>query len=265
MKAALLGDVHGNLPALEAVLEHLHSQAVDATLNIGDFVGYGPFPNQVVTYFRKQEIPSIIGNYDQTVLNIYDKSTAWMGKRIPEKRTAFFWAAEHLSEKNKHYLASLPEQRRIQAADREILLAHGSPASISEHLGPDTPDERLHELADISKADIVVIGHSHLPFARKVNGTWFINTGSVGRPDDGDPRACYAILEMTTDRFAVTHFRVPYDVNATVKAIHRHKLPEACPDVHSRGGHPNGAGPANRIPSRHTRTGDKTHISISQY
>jgi putative phosphoesterase len=227
MKAALLGDVHGNLPALKAVLEHLHAQDAGVIWNIGDFVGYGPFPNQVVSYFRKQEILSIIGNYDQTVLNIYDKSTAWMGKRIPEKRTAFFWAAEHLSEKNKHYLASLPEQRRFQEEGNDILLVHGSPADIAEHLVPDTPDSRLRELADRTKADVIIFGHSHLPFARKVNGTWFINTGSVGRPDDGDPRACYAVLELTRERFSVTHFRVPYDVATTVKAIRRHELPEA--------------------------------------
>ena len=114
----------------------------------------------------------------------------------------------------------------MKVKGHRILLTHGSPASNSEHLTPATPEERLRELAQTAKADVIICGHSHQPFARQVDGVWFINTGSVGRPDDGDPRACYAILEIESDKIQVQHYRVEYDVERAVAAIRERKLPE---------------------------------------
>ncbi len=91
---------------------------------------------------------------------------------------------------------------------------------------PDTPISRLRELADLTPAQVIVHGHSHVPYVRKVDQTLWINTGSVGRPDDGDPRACYAVMRLSQDSIDVQHFRVTYDVEAEVRAIHRNHLPE---------------------------------------
>ena len=106
-------------------------------------------------------------------------------------------------------------------------MTHASPASNEEHLTPDTPTKRLRELAGMADADLVICGHSHQPFTRQVQGVWFINTGSVGRPDDGDPRAAYAILTIEPDVFEVRHYRVEYDVARAVAAIRDRGLPEA--------------------------------------
>ena len=133
----------------------------------------------------------------------------------------------NLSKKNRKYLRFLSQEIRLKAKGRRILLTHGSPASDDEHLTPDTPEEHLRELAQMAKADIVVCGHSHQPFARQVDDVWFINTGSVGRADDGDPRASYAILEIDAKQIQVQHHRVAYDVDRTVAAIREHELPEA--------------------------------------
>ncbi len=225
MKIALLGDVHGNLPALEAVLAHSREQAVEALWNIGDFVGYGPFPDEVVQLLQSERITNILGNYDRKVLKIKSKLEQWKGKAA-EKRLAFEWAYDHLSEQSRQYLHNIPEQRRLQVEGWSILLTHASPASRKEHLSLLTPKSRLRELAILAGAQIIICGHSHQAFVRKVDQTWFINTGSVGRPDDGDPRACYAILELSPDQIEVQHYRLDYDIEQTVAEIRRQGLPE---------------------------------------
>jgi putative phosphoesterase len=227
MKVAAIGDVHANLPALEAVLDHISEQEVKAIWNVGDFVGYGAFPNEVVHLLRKKGVISIVGNYDLKVLQFKEKKKKWRKKKQRPKYLAFKWAYETLSKKNRKYLRFLSQEIRMKVKGKRILLTHGSPASNEEHLTPDTSDKRLRKLAQMAKADIIICGHSHLPFARQVDGVWFINTGSVGRPDDGDPRACYAIVRFTGDEIEVQHHRIEYDVEKAVAAIREHKLPEA--------------------------------------
>jgi putative phosphoesterase len=226
MKVALIGDVHANLPALEAVLAHAHDQDVEAIWNVGDFVGYGAFPDEVVQRLRQEDALSIAGNYDLKVLQFKQKKKKWRKKKQPDKYLAFEWAYENLSKKSRKHLRFLSQEIRMKVKGRRFLLTHGSPVSDEEPLTPDTPDERLRELAHMVKADVIICGHSHQPFAREVDGVWFINTGSVGRPDDGDPRAGYAILEIDSKRIQVRHHRIEYDVERAVAAIHEHKLPE---------------------------------------
>ena len=222
MKVALVGDVHANLPALEAVLDHARKRGVGAIWNIGDFVGYGAYPDKVVKRLRREGAMSIIGNYDLKVLRFPQKKKNWRKSKSPEKFLAFQWAYENLSKGSRRYLSSLPEQIRLEVAGKSILITHGSPLSNEECLTPATPKVRLKKLAQVAQADMIIFGHSHQHFARLVDGVWFINTGTVGRPDDGDPRACYAILRMEAK-----HYRVAYDVERAVAAIRKRGLPEA--------------------------------------
>jgi S-adenosylmethionine hydrolase len=104
-----------------------------------------------------------------------------------------------------------------------------------EYLGPDTPDSRFQELAEDIDADVVLSGHSHQAFAHQVDGTLFINPGSVGRPDDGDPRAAYAILEIHGDDLSVRLFRVPYNLMVSVRALQKSGLPEIFTQVLQQG------------------------------
>jgi len=226
MRVALIADVHANLPALEAVLAHAKDQGVSKVWNLGDAVGYGAFPDEVVALLRKADVLSIIGNYDLKVLEFKEKGKKWQKKKHPEKYLAFEWTYQHLSKKSRQYLRFLSQELRLKVKGKRILLTHGSPTSNEEPLGPETPEERLRELAKSAKADVIICGHSHQPLARQVGGVWFINPGSVGRPDDGDPRASYAVLEITADALSVEHFRVGYDVQAAATAIRQQQLPE---------------------------------------
>jgi putative phosphoesterase len=226
MKVALIGDVHANLPALEAVLAHAREAGVREIWNVGDFVGYGAFPDEVVERLRRGNVKNIVGNYDLKVLKFKKKREKWRKSKRPEKWLAFKWAYENLSKESRKYLRSLPREIRMEVAGKRILLTHGSPASNEEPLTPDTPEKRLRELAQMANVDVIVCGHSHQPFMRQVDGVWFINTGSVGRSDDGDPRTAYAILHLEPELFEVRHYRLEYDVTKAVAAIRQHKLPE---------------------------------------
>jgi len=226
MKIALIGDVHANLPALEAVLTHAHKMNVKAIWNVGDFVGYGAYPNEVVKMLREIGAISIIGNYDSKVLRVKIKDKEWEMKKIPEKWQAFQWAYENLSPENRIYLSSLPEKRHIHQKGWHIQMTHGSPATSEEHLGPDTSDERLYELVRLSHASIILCGHSHQPFTRWIDDAVFINPGSVGRPDDGDTRASYAIIKLKKKMLDVSHYRLDYDVERAAQAIRDNCLPE---------------------------------------
>lgn len=226
MKIALLGDVHANLPALESVLAHAQAQNVSAIWNTGDFLGYGAFPNQVVERLQQAGAISILGNYDLKVLGFKEKDKKWRKSKRPEKYLAFQWAHQYLTRENRRYLKSLPEQRRLEVSRKSVLLTHASPESNEEPLGPATPQERLRVLAHLAGADVVICGHSHQPFARTVENALFINPGSVGRPDDGDPRACYAILEANQAELHVQHYRLDYDLPRAVSEIRANGLPE---------------------------------------
>ncbi len=221
-KIALLGDVHGNLKALEAVLADARSKGATVFLNAGDLIGYGPFPDEVVRLARSSELVNVIGNYDLKSLSIGECGT---GKtKGPKKQLAFQWAYDNLSVESREYLKELPREIRFEIDGAIFLLTHGSPTSIDEHLGPETSEERLAALARSSDAQVIIVGHSHRDMVRSVGGTLFVNTGSVGRPDDGDARATYAI--MTTEPLQVEHVKVEYDVAATVSAIREKGLPE---------------------------------------
>jgi putative phosphoesterase len=233
LKIALLGDVHANLPALEAVIAHANSLEVEAFWNIGDFVGYGAFPNQVVERMRKKNFVNIVGNYDLKVLKFPKKHKKWRDSKHPLKWLAFKWAYDNLSRQSRGYLGSLPLKRDLAIGGRRFLLVHGSPASNEELLEPATPEDRLRELSRLAEGaygvafDAIIFGHSHQAFTRQVGRTTFINTGSVGRPDDGNPRAAYAILHLAGDSMQVSHYRLDYEIDRAVVEIRRKSLPEA--------------------------------------
>ena len=227
MNVALLADVHANLPALEAVLLDAEARGAEAIWNLGDFVGYGAFPDQVVRRLREIEATSLIGNYDQKVLSFEQNRQEWSQSKAGEKFVAFEWAWENLSTSSREHLASLPQQVRLSMDDLRFLLVHGSPAEIDETVTELTSDVRLSELASLADADVVACGHSHEPFLRAVDGVTFVNPGSVGRPEAFDPRASYAMLTVTGGELSVEHRRVDYDVTEAVEALRKAGLPDS--------------------------------------
>lgn len=231
-RVALLGDVHGNLHALQAVLADASSMGVAAILDTGDTVGYGAFPEESVRLLRDRKVLSVIGNYDLKALRRGErKETAQ--QKASDKARGFEYAYEHLSEGSRAYLRGLPPRLRLTAGGKSILITHGSPDSMDEYVGPMTGKERLRAIARSAGADILVCGHSHVQFAKRVQGVTILNPGSVGRQDDGDPRAAYALLRL--EPLKVEMRRVPYDSEAAAEAIRRSGLPESFAQMVLRG------------------------------
>lgn len=218
--------MHGNLPALEAVIADARNQGVEQFWHLGDFIGYGPFVDEVIDLLFEVCSHQVIGNYDLRALKFPKKKDKWKHSKNPEKYIAFKWAWEHLSKPNAKRLKALSEQQSVIVGDLTVLLTHGGPAAVDEAIGPDTPAERLTELAHETCADMILCGHTHVPFHQTVDDVTFVNPGSVGRPEGRDPRAAYAILEVQSKRFEVQMHRVTYDVERMSRAIHAAGLPE---------------------------------------
>jgi putative phosphoesterase len=227
MKLALLSDIHGNLPALEKVLDDISRQRITTIWFLGDWVGHGPFPNQVVQKLRVAGAQGIRGNYDRKVLEFEQKKKKLRNKMAAGKFAALKWTARELNKKSRAYLAALPAKLRIAAAGMRFLLVHGSPADDSEELTAATPLTRLLALAkQAGKTDAVLCGHSHQAFVQTAGNVKFINPGSAGRPFDGDNRVSYAVLDVAQGRVKVMFRRLAYEVARVVKAMQVAGLPD---------------------------------------
>lgn len=238
MRIAIFSDVHGNLPALDAVLADIRSQHPDAVYCLGDLVGYAPFPNEVVDRIRHEAIPTIMGNYDDGVG--FERDECGCAYRAEDEKRrgdqALAWTKAHVTAENKAFLRTLKPEIRFEAAGRRILFVHGSPRKINEYLFEDRPISSFQRLAASSNADIIVYGHTHKPYTKLVDSVLFLNAGSVGKPKDGDWRACYAILDTTAS--SPQFVRVEYDINTVTAAIRHSKLPHEFATDLERAGSP---------------------------
>lgn len=247
MRYALISDVHANLPALEAVLENIASRAdVDVTYHLGDLVGYAPWPNETVQRILDAGVAGVAGNYDSTVGLDYEHCGCKYEdpKQAELAHMSFEWTREHVTADVKRVLASFPFRIDLRPlgghrSGPTVILVHGAPTLNTLYLTEDRPDgfmSRMGELAGAKGGDVLCFGHTHLPWHRVVDGVHFVNTGSVGRPKDGDWRAGYVILDVDEKGVNVETIRVEYDLDAAVKAIRASDLPNEFADHLTAGG-----------------------------
>ena len=224
-KILLLGDVHANYPALKAIGQFIKPNRFDRIVNTGDFTVYSTFPNDTIQWFRKRKKTiSILGNTDRKILRIL-KGKKLKKPKKNEKRVMYFWTSENLLPENIAYLKSLPQKTDFTVGCFRIGVFHGTLEDPDEELFPSAPESRFQQLAKDSPYQVQIMGHSHAPYYKIVDGIHFINPGSVGRMFDGDPRTSFAILKISSENIAVEHFRIPYAVEAVVKSLKKQKLP----------------------------------------
>jgi putative phosphoesterase len=222
----LISDVHANLPALETVLAELDARGVDGIFNAGDLVCYGPSPNEVIYLLREREIVSIYGNRDREVYEFPLRCKEYRETLHPLKFRAYEWTYNELTEENLEYLKSLPERVSVSVNSHKLLMVHDRIHPEIPQPKPDTPDTQFEEIAASVEEDIIVFGHTHIPFVKEIAGKLFVNTGSVGRPGDRDPRAGHVVLEVSEGQIAARIKRVGYNVDKTVKTIYESALPD---------------------------------------
>lgn len=219
MRLAVLSDVHANLPAMEACLERARRWGADEVLLLGDLVNLGPHPEEVVALARQRGLESVLGDHDALVARGERPPQGyWDDERRAHVEREVEWTLSRLSKPSLKWLAALPPSRRLVADGLLVHLAHGSPRSPWEGLGPGVPDEALRSVLDAARCDVLVVGHTHAPEVRDLGrGRWFLNAGSVGRPAR-DPEACMLLMDVAAREFEVA--RVAFDV----AAVHRDSL-----------------------------------------
>ena len=221
---AVFSDVHGNLPALEAVLADVQRRGIADVLCLGDLVGYGPFPNEVAQLVHERGIPTIMGNYDQGIgFSLGDCGCVYKtDEQRAEGAASLAWTDQVTTGETRAFLRTLQDRLVLDTPAGELLAVHGSPRRINEYLFADRPETAMARMARDNPFRAILFGHTHVPYVREVQGTAFVNVGSAGRPKDGDWRACYAVVDpgrSDSDRLGVEFFRVAYDHARLAEAL----------------------------------------------
>lgn len=212
---AVLGDIHGNLWALEAVLADLDRLGPNPVVVAGDLALGGPRPAECVTLVRHRGYPTIRGNTDE-----------WLTVPPSHVDDAISWTSARLGEDDRRFLAGLPLLWRFAQGPGDLVVVHATPWSVGDVVPPDAPATLVRRVFDEAKAEAVVYGHIHIAYVREVGDQLLVNTGSVGLPFDGDPRAAYVQLQPKQGRWTASLRRVSYDVGEAVRAARASDNPE---------------------------------------
>jgi predicted phosphodiesterase len=243
----LVSDIHGNLPALQSVLADIDGRGdATAVYHLGDLVGYAPWPNEVVDVLWERGIAGVSGNYDSTVATDYEHCGCKY--EDPEQEAlshlSFGWTKQNVTRATKQRLGSLPFRLDVRplgghTGGPRLILVHGNPTLNTFYWTEDRDDSFCSKMAAQAGArtgDVIAFGHTHKPWHRVVEGIHFVNTGSVGRPKDGDPRAGYVRVVLNGGAFEVEHVRVAYDVERAARGVGESELPDEFGDHLRRGG-----------------------------
>ena len=246
MNHAVISCLHANLAAVEAVLDDIDSQGITSVTCLGDLVGYGPQPNEVINLVRGRNIQTCQGCWDEDIIDGLNSCECSYPSQLAERRghRAHEWTAEILTDENKQFLAELPMTLRRGT----MLFVHGSPNSQHEYLLPDMNAFAALERVETAGAETMFCGHTHQPYVRELSGgsirvrvqqkgmesaseeelqlpmRRIVNAGSVGEPRHGSTKATYVVHNEETG--AVTIREVDYDVDRTCRAILEVGLPE---------------------------------------
>lgn len=249
-KLAVISCIHGNMEALEAVYDDICSQGIEKVMCLGDLIGYGPYPNEVVEFIERKNISTVLGCWDEGIAN--DNPTCGCNYISDEESAlgalAFTWTKAFVTKKTQNFLKQIPFGVRRDLLCGETLFVHGSPQSTSEYLLDSTHELVLFERAASGECEILVCGHTHVPYVKEVSGTLtvksrqtistpnpkpkkvtlspklIINAGSVGEPRHGGTEATYVVLDVVTGEATIRY--VEYNYKKTAQAMKKMLVPE---------------------------------------
>ena len=213
MKLALLGDIHGNYLALQAVLAAASSSGVEKLLITGDLVGYYYAPLQVLELLRSWDRHVVRGNHEG-MLNAARIDPVFLTQVDARYGTGLRTAIEQLGEQQLDELCNLPHPLELVIDDCRIMLCHGAPWDNNQYVYPDAQPELLGRCA-MPEFDLVVLGHTHYPMQKKIGKMMVVNTGSVGQPRNRQPGAHWTIFDTTNRNLEFRQEQ--YDSSALVR------------------------------------------------
>lgn len=214
----MVSDIHSNLQAFESVLED--AGRFDVSFNAGDIVGYGPNPRECIETVRRLKMISVAGNHDYAVVaNDASDFNPYAAEALMINRTL-------LNDNDFSWLGALPRALHQSVEGVRVSIYHGSPRDpLNEYIFPAEAGRRIEEFLKYSKSDVLVLGHTHIPYVLESPRGLMVNPGSVGQPRDGDCRASYTILDLRDGVVGVENRRIEYDVREVAERMGRLGLP----------------------------------------
>lgn len=231
MRIACISDIHGNFHSLELVLSDIQKANVDQIVCLGDVASLGPQPREVIARIRELQIPTVMGNHDNYLLNP-DLTI----DHLARLRATELWCLEQLSSNDLEFLRSFQSQLSFTLdGDTTLLAFHGSPRSNEEFIYPDTPSPTMDDIFGGQTAQVLLSGHTHVQMLTQHNNMTLINPGSVGMPFEypiqgidrrTHRRAEYATIDMTEGKLTVNLLRLPIDFEQLTETVRASGMPD---------------------------------------
>lgn len=216
-KIAFISDIHSNIPALEETIIDIKKRGIEDIYCLGDIIGYHSFPNQVIKVLKDEGVISIKGNHDLAI-------TEENFNRENESHFVLWWNYDNLTSENIEYLKQLPESLEINVEDITIKIVHGSPESIEEYIREGSKE--IDKYFELMTTDVLICGHTHLPYIHEKDGKFLLNTGSVGKPKIGKPLSSYILLNVDGKNISPEIIRLSYDTDTMIKHLKENGFPE---------------------------------------
>jgi putative phosphoesterase len=232
MRLALISDIHGNMPALERVLEELAGEHVDQIVCLGD-VAVGPQPVETLDRLQALGFPTVMGNWDACMLGAEPQLQGEIAEMIADVCS---WSAAQLSPTQQEYMRGFPHTLEVRLDEDLALLAfHGSPRSHDDYIYATTSDDEVESMLAGHEADVYAGGHTHFQMFRRLGESVVVNPGSVGQPFRRwqvglmrlSPWAEYSLVNYSDGQLAVELRRAPLDVEALVETVRTSGMPDA--------------------------------------
>jgi len=219
LRLLVVSDIHSNLTALRRVLED--TGPFDAAICAGDIVGYGPDPGKCIETMAEKGFKCVAGNHDSAVVtgdvlgfNLFAAEAISINKRL-------------IDDESRTWLRRLPTRLKLTVEGVKVAVFHGSPRDpLNEYVFPMEARHLATEFLQLTDADLMILGHTHVPYVQRSGLRLMVNPGSVGQPRDSDPKVSYMIINFEDGDVEIDHRRVEYDIDEVASRIRRQGLPD---------------------------------------
>ena len=224
MNIAVISDIHGNMEAVEAVMEDITQQECERIFVLGDYAMAGPEPFETVDYFMKRKNDSkytmIQGNTDLMIADYSEELYNTLKEKAPVMAEALKNDVTLLNPEQRYFLKTLPMQAEVEEGGVKFLLVHGSPRKNNEDILPDLTVQEVTEMVKDVDADVVLCGHTHIPCGfQTYNKKTVVNAGSIGRPFTPEPESCYLVITIENGACVFSHRFVKYNNNKAAEKL----------------------------------------------